>query len=391
MTSAVRRVSVTFLALAAPALADVLRVGPHGDYPAPSAAARAARDGDTVLIEPVVYPADVAVWRANDLTIRNDPAYGDARPHLRADGANAEGKAIWVIKGARTTVEGIEFSGCRVPDRNGAGIRQEGPGLIVRGAYIHDNEMGLLTGANDASDIVVERTEFDRNGFGDGLSHNIYIGRVRSFTLRASHAHRARVGHNVKSRAALNVIEYCRIADEADGDASYLIDLPNGGLGFVIGNELHKGRNAPNSTAVSFGLEGLPYATNALFMSGNSAVSDRAPARILQVAGGAEPALLVNNIIFGFSSPPTGPVRLVSNLVNVDPLFVDRAGLDLRLRDGSPAIDAGTDPGVAYARSLAPALEYRHPLDSVGRRTRAAIDIGAHEFQPVFEVPPASR
>jgi hypothetical protein len=40
------------------------------------------------------------------------------RARLRADGAHAEGKAIWVIKGNDTTIEGVEFSGAEVPDQN---------------------------------------------------------------------------------------------------------------------------------------------------------------------------------------------------------------------------------------------------------------------------------
>lgn len=46
--------------------------------------------------------------------------------HLHADGAHAEGKAIWVLKEANALVDGIQFSGASVSDRNGAGIRAEG-------------------------------------------------------------------------------------------------------------------------------------------------------------------------------------------------------------------------------------------------------------------------
>lgn len=106
-----------------------------------------------------------------------------------------------MIQGANTTVENIEFSGCRVPDKNGAGIRQEGPGLTVRHCSFHDNENGMLAGANPDSVILVEYSEFNHNGAGDGQSHNIYIGKVKSFTLQYCWSHRASVGHLVKSRA----------------------------------------------------------------------------------------------------------------------------------------------------------------------------------------------
>ena len=101
---------------------QVLKVGPNQQYSRPSEAARAARDGALVEIHGGQYEGDVAVWRQNDLTLRG---VGE-RPHLRAGGRAAEGKAIWVIKGDRVTVENVELSGARVPSRNGAAIRAEG-------------------------------------------------------------------------------------------------------------------------------------------------------------------------------------------------------------------------------------------------------------------------
>ena len=105
-----------------------LRVGSTQQYKTPSAAAAAAQDGDTIEIEADEYAGDVAVWSANRLTIRGV----NGMAHVAAHGKSAQQKAIWVIRGNDTTVEHIEFSGCRVPDRNGAGIRQEGRGLVVR-------------------------------------------------------------------------------------------------------------------------------------------------------------------------------------------------------------------------------------------------------------------
>ena len=105
----------------------MLRVGPSHEIKTPSAAAAAAQDGDTIEIEAGEYSGDVAVWSANRLTLRGV----NGMAHLAANGRSAGQKAIWVIRGDDTTVEHIEFSGCQVPDRNGAGIRQEGRGLTV--------------------------------------------------------------------------------------------------------------------------------------------------------------------------------------------------------------------------------------------------------------------
>src|SRR5260370_1973508 len=200
----------------------VLRVGGARELKRTGAAAQIARDGDVIEIDGGMYAGAAAIWRQDRLTIRGL----GGRAQLRADGAHAEGKAIWVIKGNDTTIESVEFSDAKVPDRNGAGIRLEGAGLMVRDCYFHNNETGILAGAGQASDVVVEHSEFAHNGFGDGQSHNLYIGTLRSFTRRFSYVHHALVGHNGKSRAGRSHITYNPIMDQHDGRPSSPRELP---------------------------------------------------------------------------------------------------------------------------------------------------------------------
>jgi len=134
---------------------QVLKVGPAQQYRRPSEAARVARDGALVEIHAGEYDGDVAVWRQNDLTLRG---VGE-RPHLRAAGRAAEGKAIWVIKGDRVKVENLELSGATVASHNGAAIRAEGAGLTIRDCHFHHNEMGLLTNPSPDSVVVIEESE----------------------------------------------------------------------------------------------------------------------------------------------------------------------------------------------------------------------------------------
>ena len=188
-------------------------------------AAAVARDGDTVEIAGGDYHGDVAVWRANRLRI-----VGLApRPHLFGDGRDAEGKGIWVVRGDDTVIENVEISGAQVVDRNGAAIRLEGRNLVLRDAYLHDNENGLLTGAKADSEVTIEHCELARNGNGDGFTHNLYVGAIAKLTVTCSYLHHAVAGHNLKSRAAISVVSDSRLADEADGRASYEADFPNGG------------------------------------------------------------------------------------------------------------------------------------------------------------------
>lgn len=354
-----------------------LQVGPGKTFARPSQAAAVAKNGDTVEISATTYSGDVAVWTASNLTLRG--VGGQA--HLRADGASAQGKAIWVIQGSNTTVENIEFSGTRVPDNNGAGIRQEGAGLTVRNCYFHDNDDGILTSNNPKSDIVIERSEFANNGHGDGFSHNIYIGGVRSFTLKFSYVHHARVGHNVKSRARTNFILYNRIMDEKTGTASYAIDLPNGGRSYVIGNVIQKGPNAENNTLIDYAEEGPVNAVQELYLVNNTMVIDVSRGVFAGVHGARLQVWIMNNIFAGTGNPPDGIGPAQHNLVSSDPKFVNKETFDYRLTATSPAINAGTDPSVGNGFNLTPVFQYVHPGGSEVRKAIGRVDLGAYEYR----------
>jgi hypothetical protein len=356
----------------------VLHVGAGRKLKRPSAAAQIARDGDIIEIDAGVYDGDAAVWRQHRLTIRGV----GGRAHLRANGAHAEGKAIWVVKGNDATIESVEFSGAKVSDRNGAGIRLEGAGLTVRDCFFHDNENGIITAANQASDIVVEHSEFAHNGFGDGQSHNLYIGNVRSFTLRFSYVHHALVGHNVKSRALRSHITYNRIMDGNDGRSSYSVEFPNGGLSLVIGNVIQQGPATENSTIVSYGAEGLQHPLNELYFVNNTVVNDRpAGGRFLFVKAGADAARIVNNVFSGRGETLSGPGELRNNVVAAKSDFVDPAGFDYRLRPGAAAIGRGVDLASAYGFELRPTAEYVHKAQKRLRSTSGKLDAGALEYR----------
>jgi hypothetical protein len=355
----------------------VLAVVPGKAQSRPSQAAKDAKDGDIIEIEGGTYAGDTATWTRNNLTIRGV----NGRVHLKADGTYAEGKGIWVIKGANTTIENIEFSGAKVPDQNGAGIRQEGANLTLRHCYFHDNENGILAGANPESEIVIENSEFANNGYGDGQSHNMYIGGVKRFTLRASYSHHAKIGHNVKSRARATFILYNRIMDEQTGTASYEVDLPNGGLAYLIGNIIQKGPHADNGTLVSFGAEGLAYPLNQLYVVNNTMVNDHPGGQFIFVAPGTKEAKVVNNIFAGPGTMLAGPGDATHNLQSNDPRLINRARYDYHLQADSPAINAGSAPGTANGFQLTPVAEYVHPLSERPRPHVGALDLGAYEHR----------
>jgi hypothetical protein len=346
------------------------RVGPNRSLTTPSAAAALAGDGDTVLIDAGTYAGDVATWTQDDLSLRG--AGGRAR--LQAEGESAQGKAIWVIAGDRTRIDRLEFSGATVPDGNGAGIRQEGDGLTVIRSWFHHNENGILAGANADSDLVIRRSRFFRNGAGDGYTHNLYIGAVRSLTVTGSYLWGADVGHELKSRAAKNTIVSNRIADR-DATASYSLDLPNGGSSLIAGNVIIQGPNSENSTVVSYGAEGFTHDSRRLWVVDNTFVNRRPTGTFVGLAEGSR-ANLRNNLL-------VGPGDL-TNLAGVPAKanrrvglhgFVDPAADNFRLRARSPAIDRG----VWVPKRWRARWEYAHPTRLVRRPVVGRLDLGAYE------------
>jgi hypothetical protein len=292
-----------------------------------------------------------------------------------------------VISGNDTTVENIEFSGATVVDMNGAGIRQEGANLTVRSSYFHDNEDGILAGDNMASTILIETSEFDHNGAGDGMSHNMYINHVKSFTLTGCWSHNANVGHLVKSRAALTQILYNRLSDEM-GSASYEVDLPNAGTAYVIGNLIEQGPNSQNSTILEFGAEGMNALNPGmdLYVVNNTFVNDRPNGgTFVHVAGFVTtPAVLTNDIFFGPGTVVDQPNAQQTTNYPMDPQLVSQAGFDYHLLAGSPCINAGSMPGMGGGMPLQPTMQYVHPAGLEQRPVDATIDIGAYEFGTVF-------
>lgn len=371
---------------------EVLRVGPGMPYLTPSVAARFAKNGDVIEIIAGTYPGDVASWTQNDLTIRG--IYGRAR--MIANGNHAEGKGIWVIKGNNVTVENIEFAGASVPDHNGAGIRFEGANLIIRGCYFHDNENGILTGKNAVSAILIENSEFADNGFGDGYTHNIYIGEINRLTVQFCYIHGAKSGHNVKSRAKVNHILYNRIMDEREGTSSYAIDISNGGSAYLLGNVIQQGALSENYHIISYGAEALSYPVNKLYVVNNTIINDRGDGGVfVRVAPGAAPAKLINNIFYGPGTIVNGPAMKTANLIirkeqnpaanGRSPGFINPMEFDYRLMRGSPAIDAGNDPGADDGFDLTAKFQYIHVARSEKRVVSAVMDIGAFEYNGQIE------
>ena len=233
----------------------ILKVGPDETYKTPGQAADAARSGDRIEIAAGTY-RDCAVWRAGNLTI---VGIGEV---ILADTA-CRGQAIFVTLGNDITVRGITFTGARVRNHNGAGIRADGANLTVEKSRFIDNEGGILSSARDDSSIVIRDSYFKGNGTCESAcAHGIYIGRIRALLVERSEFVEQHVGHQVKSRALRTELIDNVIRDGPNGNSSYLVNLPNGGALLMRGNILEKGPHTDNAgAAIVIGDEGATNST----------------------------------------------------------------------------------------------------------------------------------
>jgi hypothetical protein len=349
-------------------------VGPEREMKYPSEAAKTAKDGDIVAIDSGTYFNDYAVWRQRDLTIRG---FG-GMAHLKSKGLIPNGKAIWIMKGDNIIIENVEFSGAMVKDTNGAGVRLDGGDLILRNTFFHDNEFSILGGRrpNASLEIVSSRFWFQKRE--DTYSHGMYIGQLKRFTLRGSHVKGTDQGHQVKTLALENHILYNRIEDVPGGNSSRLIDLPNCGLSFVIGNDLHQGRATQNTDAIGYGAEKCVQRSEQqmkLYVVSNTFVNEAKNGVLVNNHAGGD-VLVSNNLLFGAGSFLSGNGSENNNI---------RTSLSMRTagswapQSGSAAIDGAVELSPVEGVSLIATKEFTLPVGTQERAQNGPLDIGSRE------------
>ncbi|MEP6587730.1 MAG: hypothetical protein ABJA84_03100 [Polaromonas sp.] len=241
------------------------------------------------------------------------------RVRLLAQGAAAEGKAIWVVRAKGMRVEGFDFEGAAVPSRNGAGIRLESGSLWVRNCRFLHNEMGLLTNNDPNTILEIENSEFAHNQRPDGHNHNLYAGQIARLSVRGSYFHHARSGHLLKSRAALSDIYNNRLVDETGGTASYELEFPNGGVANVVGNVIAQNTTTENPILISFGAEGYKWPRNAIYLEDNTLVNPLPRGGIfLRVVPGADSIRAINNRLLGSGTLESAGPGEYRNNVSID-------------------------------------------------------------------------
>src|SRR5215472_641247 len=273
ITAAVGETSLTDTVVLNPAAGPTtLSVGPGQTYLAPCSALTAAGDGSTITIDAAgTYSGDVCTITANNLTIRG--IHG--RPLINAAGLNSGG-AAWLFQGNNITLDTIELTGAASSTNNAPAVLMNGANLAVLNSYIHDNQEGVATGASAHSQILIQASEFNHNGFGDGLTHNVDVNSAARLTMQYDYSHNANGGDLVKSQASENYILFNRLTSEQGTTASE-IDLTHGGRSFLIGNLIEKGATDTGPDAVGYLLGGTSVSnpSTEFYVVNNTLVSDK--------------------------------------------------------------------------------------------------------------------
>lgn len=197
-------------AVCTPVSAADLVVGPGAAFRQPSAAAAAARTGDTIRILPGTY-YDCAVWRADDLTIEGS---GEA---TRITDRICEGKAIFVVTGRNARIRNLALARARSLDGHGAAIRAEGRNLSLDGVLIEDNQDGIFAPGLAGGKLSIERSTFRRNGAmpGSTPSAAVRAGSLDALVIRDTVFEDGQGKAAVLSGAGWTGLEGCRIGGGA--------------------------------------------------------------------------------------------------------------------------------------------------------------------------------
>jgi hypothetical protein len=222
----------------------------------------------------------------------------------------SNGQGVLVTR-AGVVLDHLELTGAAVPDGNGAGVRYETGSLTISNSWLHGNQNGLLANANAGANITIDRSEFDHNGAGDGFTHNLYVNQIGTLSITNSYFHDPVGGHEIKSRADATIITGTRIQDQG-GDASYSVDLPNGGIGLITNSVIEKGSNAPNWFLVHYGGESALADGSMLTIGGVTVINNFAAPELRQSftyeetllsSGDMAPVGVSDSTFYGFTLP----------------------------------------------------------------------------------------
>ena len=303
--------------LAALALSTILSV-----YGASAAAAdgawlegevRKAKAGAVIKIPAGVY--DVTDLRiARSLTL---VGAADGKTVFRSAEVTEKGLLVPLV-GVDLKVEDITFEGARSWDRNGAGIRHEGRDLTIVNCRFVSNEDGVLATGEAVGVITIRNSAFIDSGFGDGLSHGVYVSSGRKLDIDKSRFEGTRIGHHVKSLADETIVRNSTL-DDGYGRGSYAVDASKGGALTIEGNTIVQAADGENNAIVNYDTSRGGKATM-LRLVGNKVINRLDGGVLLRNDTKLAPTMDANDIVNEAKRPLTllspGSPRPATNLRN---------------------------------------------------------------------------
>lgn len=229
------------------------------------AVAAIGKGSGTILIAPGTY-GECAVQEAGRVAF-----VAERRGTAVFEGGACEGKATLVLGGRSARVDGLVFTGVRVPHDNGAGIRLEEGDLEIVYTRFADGQNGILTANGVKGAISIDHSTF--TGLGEAYgSHSLYVGDYGSLRVTNTRFERGRGGHYLKSRAPLVEIVGNSFDDSRGRSTNYLIDLSNGAAGRIAGNVFVHGTGKENyGTMIAVAAEGAEHSSAGLVIENNDA------------------------------------------------------------------------------------------------------------------------
>ena len=259
------------------AIAATLEVGPGKRFDRIEKAIVVAKPGDTIEVYPLPggqpYGRVAVSVNTARLTIRAADTEAGRRVTLSGRGFEYSGRgrtprAIFQFnRGADYCVlEGFELTGASNNTDNGAGVRiNQANHVTIRHCEIHHNDMGIMSNGNVSArtgiNQLIEHCEIYSNGDDrlPGFNHNLYLGGT-SATLRFSEVHHATTGHNVKSVAHFNRIEYSYVHHSSNREFDLVgasDGAPPGAHAILLGNIIAKApKTQGNRSVIHFGQQG---------------------------------------------------------------------------------------------------------------------------------------
>lgn len=204
-------------------------------------------------------------------------------------------------------LDGFELFGAHNKTYNAAGVRiNQASEITIRNCAIHHNDMGIMSNGDGSKETgfhqVIEYCIIHHNGNfkAPGYNHNLYLGGT-SVIIRFCHIYSSLTGHNIKSRAHYNRIEYSYVHDSANREFD-LVDatdtLASQSHSVLIGNIIVKAKNCKGNRAViHFGQDSNGKHNGFLYLVHNTIITPYV-SPVIDISAPKVKAYLIGNIVY---------------------------------------------------------------------------------------------